>query len=639
MSLYGYGKILDVDLSSGNIVKKEIEPEFARKYIGGVGFSCKILFDEVGPEVDPLSPENIIIFANGPLTGSRAPSGSRTEITTKHPMTNSIGTGNTGGVWGGNLKNAGYEVLIVRNESDKPVYLWINDETVEIRDAKHIWGKDARETTDILQEELPGKAAIIAIGQAGENLVKFACPLNDGFHTSGRCGAGIVMGTKKLKAVAVKGTNAAPKPARPEEFTELIKESRERLRTADKAFWSTGPHEPPYLLRGTPMDGAESLSQKMVETFITKRGPSCYGCPVTCYNAIAEVKEGKFAGLEMTNAQRPAIIGQFGGGLGINNLPAIWKCKDLCNRYGMDFYTASAICRFAMELYQNGVIDKNDTDGLEITWANEDAFIELLRKIAFREGFGDILAEGSVRAAEKIGRGAEEYAITIKGTDAGDPRQRGGMMREINWNFLSGLTNPRGADSIKTTHHHANQFNPNWWSEEHDMFEDMKEKIYGDPPAPLVTSWEGQKHMYKWFEDLHSLVDATGICFVASHMRIAFGPEYISRLYSAYTGLDVSPQELMKSAERLFTLFKAYVIRQGMTRKDDNWPDRLYDEPVKDGPYKGTVLSREKVDELLDDYYEVRGWDKKTGIPTREKLHELEMDEEAESLAKYVTLP
>ncbi len=634
MTLHGYGKILDVDLASGTIEQKEIEPEFARKYIGGVGFGSKFLFDEVGPDVDPLSPENIVIFSNGPLTGSRAPAGSRIEITTKHPLTGGIGTGNSGGVWGGILKQAGFDVIILRNESEKPVYLSVNDNEAELIDASNLWGKDSREATEIIEQDLPGKSAVIAIGQAGENLVRFACPLNDYYHAAGRCGAGVVMGAKKVKAVAVRGAKAAPEPARPKEFQKAVREARERLREADKAFWATGPHD---ILRGMMIGGKLSVTQEVVKQYVTRRGTACYGCPVTCYNGIAEVKEGKYAGLVMANAERSAIVGQFGGQLGIDNLPAIWKCKDLCNRYGMDFYTASGIIGFAMELYKQGIISKSDTDGLDLVWGNEDAIIEMLRKIAFREGIGDVLAEGSARASKKIGRGAEEYSVTIKGMDAGSgPRLFGG---EISFPFLANLTNPRGADIIKTTHHHGNQYNPNWWSEQHDMPEDMKEKIYGKPPVELVTSHDGLKYMYKWFEDMHSLGDSMGICFVATHMRIAFGPTYLNNLYSTYTGFDTTPEELITTAERLFTMFKAYIFRQGLNRKDDNWPDRFYEEPMKDGPSKGMVLPREKVDRLLDDYYELRGWDKKTGVPTMKKLKELGLDEEAAELARYGRLP
>ena len=635
----GYGQILDIDLASGKIDKKDIDVELARKYIGGVGFGCKFLYDEVGPNVDPLSPENIVIFAIGPLTGSRVPGGSRTEITTKHPMSGILGTGNTGGAWGSALKHTGYDVIIVRNKAEKPVYLLIGDDKVEIKDAGHLWGKDTRETTDIINGNISAKIPVISIGQAGENLVKYACLMNDGSHAAGRCGAGAVMGAKLLKAIAVKSAGSPPKPARPEDFQKILTEARARLIAADKAFWATGPHAPPYTLASTRMDGAPGLSQEEVEKYVTSRVPACYACPVTCYNGIAEVKEGKYAGLTMSHAQRPAIIGVFGGVCGIDNLPAIWKCKDLCNRFGMDFYSAGGIVAFGMELYHQGIITKSDTDGLELTWGNEDAVIQTLRKMAGREGFGDVLAEGSAGAARQIGRGAEKFVLTIKGLETGghDPRPRG--LRQLNWQFLGNLTNPRGGDVIKSTHHHGNQYNPNWWADQYDMFEDMKEKIYGKPPQKIVTSWDGQANMYKWFEDLHSLVDSMGLCFVTSHMRLAFGPDYISRLYSSYTGIDISPPDMMKTAERLFNLFKAYGVRQGLSRKDDNWPDRYFTEPVPGGKYKGAVLSREAADKLLDGYYDIRGWDRKRGVPSREKLIALGLDEIARELKEMGRIP
>jgi aldehyde:ferredoxin oxidoreductase len=630
--VHGYGKWLDVDLASKNIIKKDIDPEFARKYIGGVGFGCKILYDQVGPEVDPLSPENVVIFSVGALTGSGAPSASRTEITTKHPQTGSIGTGNSGGAWGAMLKRAGLDIVVIRNKAEKPVYLRIEADKVEIKDASHLWGKDTRVTSDLLRQESPKPMSILTIGQAGENLVKYACPVNDYHHVSGRCGAGAVMGSKMLKAIAVGSAGSPPRPARPEEFARAIREARERLIAADKAFWATGPHVPPYTLSDTRMNGSISLSQGAVERFVTKRGVSCHSCPVTCYNGVAGVKEGKYAGFEMTNAQRPAIIGLFGGVCGINNLPAVWKCKDLCNRFGLDFYSAAGVMFFAMELFHQGLITAGDTDGQELTWGNEDVIIQMLGKIAFREGFGDVLAEGSEQAAIRIGRGAERYAMTIKGMESGGHDPRVQAKKGLGWLFLGNLTNPRGSDIIKTTHHHANQYNPNWWTEQHDMFEDVKEKIYGKPPVELVTSWAGQAQMYKWFEDLHSLVDAVGLCFVTSHMRLAFGPNYISKLFSSYTGFDVSPGDMMMTAERLFTLFKAYSVRQGRTRKDDNWPDRFYEEPIADGPYQGAVLSHEAVNKLLDGYYAIRGWCQATGTPARGKLIELGLGDVAADL-------
>ncbi len=506
--------------------------------------------------------------------------------------------------------------------------MFIDDDNVEIKDASHLWGKDALVTTDILFQELPAKIAVIAIGTGGENMVRYACPLNDRYHVAGRTGAGAVMGSKNLKAIAVRSARGAPEPARPQEFRDVLKEARVHLMAADKAFWETGHHD---ILRGLKIGGKTAVTQELLKKYVTGRVPPCHQCFVRCYSALAEVKEGKYNGIIAPNIQRSAQYGQFGGQLGIDNIFGIWKCKDTINRLGLDQYTVSTVLFFAMELYRRGIITQKDTDGLELVRGNEDAIIEMISKIAFREGFGDILAEGCARAAQKIGRGAEKYYVTVKGMDTSlDPRGRGVEVSwGSSWDVLGPLTNPRGSDVIKTTHHHGYQYNPNWWVENFDMFDEIRETIYGNPPRQTVNTWEGQAQGYKWFEDLHSMADALGYCFLSTHMRLAFGPTWASRMYSAYTGLDISPREIMKTSERLFTLFKAYPIREGMTRKDDDWPERFYREPGEEGPAKGKVLDRAAMDKMLDGYYEVRGWNKKTGIPPRAKWLELGLDDVA----------
>ena len=299
MGLDVYGEILDVDLSTGKVVRRDIEPEFAREFIGGMGFSARILYNEVGADVEPLSPENIIVFANGPLTGTHAPCSGRTEVTTKSPLTGTIGTGNTGGVWGVMLRRAGIELIVVRNSAEKPVYLWIDDNVVEIREAGHLWGKDTRETSGILQQELGSSQespiSVLAIGPAGEKLVRYACPLNDNYHVAGRCGAGAVMGAKKLKAIAVRGTGAI-KVSRPEEFKEAAKEARERLIAAEKAARMPGaPAEVriadlergclpgKHFQTGVVPSWLETRSPDVARKYVTKKDGTCYGCPVSCF--------------------------------------------------------------------------------------------------------------------------------------------------------------------------------------------------------------------------------------------------------------------------------------------------------------------------------------------------------------------
>lgn len=439
MYTHGYGQILDMDLATGRIKKTPVDPRFAQKYIGGGGFGHKILFDEVGPEIDAYSPENIVVFANGPFTGTKAPCGGRTEVTTVHPLTGNIGTGNTGGIWGAVLKHAGFDVIIVRNRAEKPVYLWIDDDTVEIRDAGHLWGKDARVTSDILRQELSRRVSVMAIGQAGEKLVRYALALNDYYHVAGRCGAGGVMGSKNLKAIAVRGTGT-PQAARPEEFRQAVRDSRERLLAADTAFALPSPVSGNEFHRSNERPG---MGREDMLKYSTGRGAICYSCGMNCYNDMGEVKEGKYAGLKESNITRPMVVGLFGG-LGIDNLPAVWKCKDSSQRFGMDYASVTRIISFAMELFKDGLITSGDTDGIELVRGNEDGIIEMMKKIALREGFGDVLAEGSARAAKIIGKGAEEYVRTVKGMEGGTSSGVDRMGAGANWWFLGSTDQPQG---------------------------------------------------------------------------------------------------------------------------------------------------------------------------------------------------
>jgi aldehyde:ferredoxin oxidoreductase len=634
--LYGYGKIIDVDLTTGRITKREIEPQFAERYIGGMGFSCKILYDEVGPEVDPLGPENIVIFANGPLTGTSTPCSGRTEITTKSPLTGHIGTGNTGGLWGARLKRAGFDLIIVRGKAGKPGYIWIDDQAVELRDADHLWGKDTKITTDLIKQEIAptqqAKVSVLTIGQAGENLVKYACPVNDIHHVAARSGAGSVMGSKNLKAIAVRGTGSVP-IAKPLEFRKAVKEARERLLMADRA--TRTPDAPPDIRIKDLKEGclpgknfqtgilprwAETRSAAVAQKYVKRKEGTCFRCPISCFN-LAEVKEGKYAGTKAGRGTMPGVVFNFGAMCAIENLPAIWKCKELCQRFGMDYESTGASIAFAMELYQRGLLTKQKTDGLELTWGNEDAALFLIRKIAYRDGFGNVLADGTLKAAKKIGGGAEKYALTVKGmemTMMPDPRAG----TRIGW--ISGfLTNPRGGDNVKNTHFYAEKYNPDWWIDKFDMFEEVKKIIYSMPPEEISHSWQGKAMMCRWFEDLYSLCNALGFCFFTTGSKLAWGPIYISRLYSACTGRDTTPEEMVKLGERVFTLLKAYTIREGLNRKDDTLPERFFKEPMPEGPAKGGVLSREEVEGFLDEYYDLRGWDKKTGLPFAEKFNTL----------------
>ncbi len=644
----GYGQTLEVDLSTDEIIIRDTDLEFAEQYIGGMGFGSKILYDEVGYNVDPLSPANIVVFANGPLTGTHTPCSGRTEITTKSTLTDSIGTGNTGGLWGAKLKHAGFDLIVIMGQAKEPKYIWIDNDKVEIRKANHIWGKDTRTTSDTVKKELGSSStseiSVLAIGPAGENLVKFACPLNDYHHVSARNSAGAVLGSKKLKAIAVRGTGSI-RIARPKEFQEAVKEAREQLLAASKAakLIDRDPRKNAVKLGCLPAknyqtgilpDWLKNRGVEAAQRYDMRKVGTCYACPVSCFN-LAEVNEGKYAGLQVNRATMPGAVFDWGAKCAIDNLPAIWKCKEICQHFCMDYASAAGVIAFAMELFQRGIISIKDTDGLELTWGNEDAVIEMLNKIALRDGFGDILAEGSAKAARIIGKGAEQYVMTTKGMEImnEDPRtaRRG-------WLF-GDLTNPRGGDNVKGTHFFADMYNPNWWTDKFDMFNDVKRQIYYMPPEEVSFTWEGKPMMTKWFEDLYSTLNTLGLCFFPSGFHLALGPTHLSRLYSACTGWDKTPQQMMQLGEKVFNLLKAYTVRQGMTKKNDTWPDRFYTEPLPEGPGTGRILSREEITRLIEEYYQLRGWDKETGLPTREKLTELELVDVADDLMKIGKLP
>jgi len=663
----GYiGKILDVNLSVKQVVPVRLEQGVVRDFLGGTGLGIKILYDEVGPDVDPLSLNNVVVIATGPLSGTTAPANGRTDAITKSPLTGILGRGNFGGWWGPRLKLAGFEAVVVRGKSDSPVYLWINDDVVELRSAEHLWGKDNWETTDALKKELGNDISVLSIGQAGENLVKFACPVADYYHAPGRSHVGCVMGAKKLKAIAVRGTGEVP-IANPERFEEAVKDATDRLVSYPMGEFelrlTTGSN---YLVRDAAK--AETLPAKNFQTGVlppdsdtwglpesaqkhlkVERGCYGYHCPYARYygcDLIAEVKEGPYAGLKLGGVCFSQPGWEWGAKCGIKSFPAMWKCRELCQRYGMDQTTPIP---FAMELYDKGIITKADTDGLELNWGDEQAVQEMIGRIARREGFGDVLAEGSVRAAQKIGKGAEKYPLTIKGMEVlgvVDPRTATWAMN------LGHLTGLRGGDDLDTTHIGGSYEKiPTWateagWSEEKylrwlvpwlDMPNGVKEQIFGSPPKIDYLhhdNLEGKAALVKWCGDSTAIFNSLGLCMMAS--TSALGPTYFAELYSACTGWELTASEILKTGERIFNLMKAYIVREGLTRKDDDWPERFYQEPWPTGPLKGRVASREKIYRLLDEYYELRGWDKETGIPTKRRLVELKLAHVANELATWL---
>jgi aldehyde:ferredoxin oxidoreductase len=642
------GKILRVDLSKYTWIAADVDPEIIKKFLGGIGLSAKMLFEETGPQTDPLGPENIVIVSAGLLAGTDAPTAYRVEITTKSPLTGIAGTGSAGGLFGSRLRRAGYESVVLMGKSENPVYLVIDEGRVELKNAEHLWGKDTFATTSAIKNELGEDFSVMAIGQAGENLVRFACPIVDCYHAPGRCHAGSVMGSKNLKAIAVRGSRKIP-VAFPDKFNNTVKEIDERIRdyperglrqvvgsickvvgAAKRGHLPAKNYQTGGAAPGSDLWRPEDYKRHII------RGPLyCGKCSLSPYygcHATADIKEGKYKDLYLPGVGFSFLMWNWAGKYAVESFPAMAKCKEMCNRYGMDQEGSIA---FALELFQRGILTVDDFEGQALNWGDEDAILNLIDKIAHRQGIGTVLAEGSVRAAKIIGKGAEKYALTIKGMeimDCPDPRA-GGRVRN-----LGSMISIRGGDDVKTTHTVFEKM-PDWAAQQGmgeeeykewflkrlDMPEEIKEKIYGVPPSLDSSGYSPERIvlMARWYEDLSFVRDSLGICLFAVQTTSAIGSGYSAELLSSYLGWSISPVELMEAGERILNLFKAYSIREGLTRADDVFPDRFYLEPLEDGSGKGKAIARDSLNHLLDVYHEARGWDKITGYPRRDKLEGL----------------
>jgi len=599
MMLGGYmGKILRVNLSTGKIGEEPIDEEIAKKFIGARGYAAKIIYDEVAPEVDPLGPENKLIFATGPLTLTPSPTGGRYDVVTKSPLNKVIAGSNSGGFWGPELKKAGYDILIVEGKSEKPVYLWITEDKVEIKDATHLWGKDTYETTDKIVEELGDKQIKVAcIGPAGENLVKFAAIINDKARAAGRTGVGAVMGSKKLKAVVARGHKRAP-IANPDKFKEVLKTTMDKIKT--NSITSQGLPKygtmvlnhiidehglyPARNFQTGIFEGVDKVSgEKLVETYLVKNKP-CYGCPIGCGRVVKlpDGEEGEGPEYETSWA--------FSADCGIDDLIAVIKANNVCNRMGLDTISTGATIASAMELYEKGYLKKEEfADEAELKFGNVEAILHYPEAIALRKGLGDKLAEGSYEFAKAHGH--PEFSMSVKKQDlpAYDPRGAQGHALEY-------ATSNRGGCHVR-----GYMISP---------------EILGSPEKidPFVT--EGKAQWVKTFQDLTAVIDSEGLCLFSS---FALGGDDYAALLSAVTGVEYSVGEALKAGERIWNLERLWNLKLGLTKADDTLPPRFLKEPMPEGAAKGQIAH---LDITLPEYYKLRGWDK-NGVPTEERLKKL----------------
>lgn len=606
MKMHGYGgKILNINLTSGKISTEETSKELVTKYLGGDGFGVKLLYENLKPKTVPLSPENIIVISPGLLTGTPTPTAGKTGLYSKSPQTGAFGQSMLGAL-GAELKYAGYDSLILTGRAEKPSYLWINDDSVEIKNALHIWGRDTRETNELIKKETDSKATVACIGIAGENLVKYACICCEE-RQAGRTGMGAVMGSKNLKALAVKGTKDLT-IAHPDKLKNLIeiflKKILEHPSYKEDTQYGTGEFLewvnnergtlPTRNWQASVFEGNKTISPYYWAPKYSKKNKACFSCIKPC-GKLFVIEEGKYKGTVVDGPEYETLY-SLGSQCGNDDIEVLAKANELCDLYGLDTISCGVVIGFAMELYERGIISEKEA-GLKLTFDAHEAIPKIIEKIAKREGIGNVLAEGVKIASEKIGKGAENFALHVKGLEppAYDVRGMKGM-------GLGFATSPRGACHLRAGFYGID-LTGKWWK-----FKDIDR---------FSTDKKGES--VKITEDLMSLYDAVGLCKFSRHI---FFLEEIPQFIEAVTGMNFTNEELLKIGERINNIKKLFNLREGLGRKDDTLPKRVLTDPIPEGKSKGAYIKKEELDKMLDDYYRARGWDKE-GKPTKEKLKEL----------------
>lgn len=608
------GKVLRVDLTSGKISDEVISEGLYRKFIGGVGLGAYYLFKETDEKTDPLGPGNRLIFSVGPYTATGVPSSGRHSVVAKSPLTGIWGEADVGGYWGLELKKAGYDAVVVQGASAKPVYIYIDENGAKLEDATACWGKDTFETDEILKGKHGDGIVVQTIGQAGERMVKFACIVTDGrdARAAGRCGLGAVMGSKKLKALVAKGSRK-PAIANAEALKAEIREIAKFQKANRGGMHEHGTSEG---MIGNELSGdlpimnwklgqwdrrTEKISgEMMTEKYLTGRF-HCGNCVVGCGRQV-KITEGKYAGVEGAGPEYETI-GMLGSNLLVDDLAAICKATELCNRYGLDTISAGGVIGFAMECYEHGLITAEDADGLALEWGSPEALIGLIEMITEQKAIGKLLAEGIRKAADTIGGIAKEFAIETKGLDfpAHEPRV-------FNGTALTYATSNRGACHLS------------------DLGSRFYEKALAMPeiglmqPAGTLTV-EGKGQMIKGLQDVSGLYDSLKMC----KFMVWFGvdnPKLLNWL-NMITGWDMSMDEFVLAGERIFNLKRMYNVKCGISRKDDTLPPRILNSTRGEG---GAADHLPPLNQMLFEYYEARGWSE-FGIPTPETVKRVGLDE------------
>jgi len=621
---FGYnGKILRVDLSTQKITVETPPDIFYRTYMGGGCLSLFYLLTEFKSGTDPLGPENLLVFASSVLSGIPMSGMTRYTVAALSPLTGGFGESEAGGYWGPELKHAGFDAILIKGRSEKPVYIWIRNGEVEIRDASHLWGKDTGATQEGIRKELDDKLIRVAmIGQAGENLVRYACVINNLGHANGRTGMGAVMGSKNLKAIAVRGTQklqlADPKGLRAisQSLVASIKNHKNTQmfhELGTPAFIipaNTIGFLPTRNFTRSQFQGAEKISGEIMANTISVGQGTCYSCAVRCKRKVRT--KGRYEVSSDYGGPEYESLASLGSCCGIDDLEAIAKGHELCNRYTLDIISTGMSIAFAMECFEKGLLTLEETAGLQLKFGNAEAMIEMIERIALRRGIGDLLAEGVKRAAERIGGEAQKYALHVKGQElpAHDPRTKFGV------GFAYAIS-PTGADHQEASHDHL-------FGHVGIGTEAVAPLGILEPVSPLESGPQ-KIRLFRHAQLIWNLWNSLGICNLAAQPPCALTLDEVVRTVRCVTGWNTSLFELMQLSDRSMAMARIFNLRKGFTREDDTWPDRLF-EPLPDGPHKGQTYTREDLEKAKDIYYEMMGWDRENGKPTRGKLIELNLE-------------
>jgi len=628
-------KIAYIDLSDGNIASAPIPIDMRKSYLGGRGLDMYLLYNHLEPGIDPLGPDNVLTVSAGLLTGTLASASARTHIGAKSPLTGFIGSSNMGGFFAPELRWAGFDHLVIRGKADDPVYLWIHDGEIDTRDASHLWGKDIPTTQELIREDLGDpEVKVLCIGLGGENLVRFANVMTGPKNAAGRTGMGAVMGSKNLKAIAVRGTQDLPIRFPGEALAynnELIKRISSTKFAQIMQKWGTmfiyGVTNTTGLVRNRNFQLNQQVGGNIECEHIERYSlgtEGCYGCVIHCRHKYL-IRDGPYAG---TYAEGPEYTSQgaFGMEVGCNNFETILVGNHLVNKYGLDTLEVGSMIAWAMELYEHGILTDADTEGLKLEWGNDEAVLEMITRIAERQGLGDLLAEGPLRAAERIGKDSVKYLIHVKGMSNlhSDERPTPSLALGI-------ATSSRGSDHLRSRPA----------IDLYHLPEHLLRRVYGGPKpydGPLssdYTSYEGKARMVQWQEMMYEAIDCVGICkyhtiFLSPNL-IAF--DELSELIRLNTGLELTPEEIWDIADRAYTVERMFNIREGLTREDDWLVDRYFDEPTPIGlpVARDKCIDRDKFRQMIDEYYELHGWDE-GGVPRPETLTRLGLDHEPSHL-------